>query len=73
MTNYRLSEGTPALKQVSIPMDDCKVEQVYSLEEILMGDEAGTTDTDKETHSTYGNEPGPYGKTPGYTTIYRKY
>lgn len=73
MTNYRLSEGTPSLTHVNIPMDDCKVEQYYSLEEILMGDEAGTTDTDKETHTNYGNQPGPLGKSSGYTTIYRKY
>jgi len=68
MTNYRLSEGTPALKQINIPMDDCKVEQVYSLEEIMMGDEEGTTDTDYNTHSNYKE-----GKASGYTTIYRKY
>jgi hypothetical protein len=66
MVNYRLSEGTPALKQVNIPMDDCKVEQVYSLEEIMGGDGSGTTDTDSETH-------GNYGEGSGYTTIYRKY
>lgn len=64
MTNYRLSEGTPALKQINIPMDDVKIEQHYSLEEIVAGDESGTTDTDKDTH---GKGSG------GYTTIYRKY
>jgi hypothetical protein len=66
MTDYRVDPSFPASKLVNIPMDDCKVEQVYSLEEILAGDESGTTDTDKNTDTRSGGDS-------GYTTIYRKY
>lgn len=66
MTNYRLSEGTPALKQIHIPMNDCTVEHEYSLEEMIPQDTSGTTDTDSKTHENYGTGI-------GYTKIYRKY
>lgn len=63
MTNYRVDSSFPSSKEIVIPMDDVKVEQVYSLEEMLGGDPSGTTDTDSKTESSDG----------GYTTIYRKY
>lgn len=67
MTNYRTDPSFPASKVVDIPMDDCKVEQRYSLEEIMGGDPSGTTDTDSTTHVMAN-----YGKDSGYTKIYRK-
>lgn len=63
MTNYRIDPSFPVSTHIEIPIDECKVEQIYSLEEMLGGDEAGTTDTDSKTESSDG----------GYTTIYRKY
>lgn len=66
MTNYRLSEGTPALVHCPIEMDDVTIEHEYSLADMTPQDDSGTTDTDSETH-------GNYGEGSGYTKIYRKY
>lgn len=63
MTNYRIDPSFPASKEIHIPIDECKIEQIYSLEEMLGGDAAGTTETDSKTAASSG----------GYTTIYRKY
>lgn len=63
--NYRLSEGTPALKQINIPMDDVKAEQYYTLDELMYGDCSGTTETDSKTDSGRSDRA-------GYTEINKK-
>lgn len=39
----------PAVTRIAIPPDDCKIEHVYTLADMQMGDDAGTTETDSKT------------------------